>query len=153
MRAFNKNPIYVPNAVFTNIVVENPSRMSHRRFRETIGVRYDDLRTVPAIADDIRKMLEDHADIDQTQAIIVNFSAFAASSLDLLIQAFTQTTSGPAFFKIKQDILLKIAAIVEQHGADFAFPTQTLYIEGGDSAPQTDRAADGSTPDDRPAKP
>ncbi|MEO8545813.1 MAG: mechanosensitive ion channel domain-containing protein, partial [Burkholderiaceae bacterium] len=31
IRAFNKNPIYVPNAVFTSIVVENPSRMSHRR--------------------------------------------------------------------------------------------------------------------------
>ena len=34
IRAFNKNPIYVPNAVFTNIVVENPSRMSHRRIKD-----------------------------------------------------------------------------------------------------------------------
>ena len=37
IRAFNKNPIYVPNAVFTTIVVENPSRMSHRRLKETVG--------------------------------------------------------------------------------------------------------------------
>ncbi len=42
IRGFNKNPIYVPNAVFTSIVVENPSRMSHRRIKETIGLRYDD---------------------------------------------------------------------------------------------------------------
>lgn len=43
VRAFNKNPIYVPNALFTSIVVENPTRMTNRRIKETIGVRYDDI--------------------------------------------------------------------------------------------------------------
>ena len=135
IRAFNKNPIYVPNAVFTSIVVENPTRMSHRRFRETIGVRYDDLATVPAIVADIRAMLEGHPDIDHEQTVIVNFTAFSASSLDLLIQALSRTTSGPGFLAIKQDILLKIAAIVERHGAEFAFPTQTLHLKTDAAAP------------------
>ena len=31
IRGFNRNPIYVPNSVFTTIVLENPSRMTHRR--------------------------------------------------------------------------------------------------------------------------
>lgn len=39
VRAFNKNPIYVPNALFTTIVVENPTRMTNRRIKETIGSR------------------------------------------------------------------------------------------------------------------
>lgn len=135
IRAFNKNPIYVPNAVFTSIVVENPTRMSHRRFRETIGVRYDDLATVPAIIADIRAMLDAHADIDHQQTVIVNFTAFSASALDLLIQALSRTTSAPGFFAIKQDILLQVAAIVERHGAEFAFPTQTLHVKTDAAAP------------------
>ncbi len=40
IRTFEKRPLYVPNSVFTSIVVENPSRMSHRRIYETIGIRY-----------------------------------------------------------------------------------------------------------------
>ena len=43
IRTFDKRPLYVPNSTFTSIAVENPSRMSHRRIYETIGIRYDDV--------------------------------------------------------------------------------------------------------------
>ena len=89
IRAFNKNPIYVPNAVFTSIVVENPSRMSHRRIKETIGVRYDDFAVVRPIVDEIRAMLEAHDGIDTTQTLIVNFNLFGASSLDIWLNYLT----------------------------------------------------------------
>ena len=42
IRTFDKRPLYVPNATFTTIAVENPSRMLNRRIKETIGIRYDD---------------------------------------------------------------------------------------------------------------
>ncbi|WP_231877024.1 mechanosensitive ion channel family protein, partial [Oleiphilus sp. HI0067] len=42
IRTFDKRPLYVPNQAFANISVQNPSRMSHRRIYEKIGVRYDD---------------------------------------------------------------------------------------------------------------
>lgn len=129
IRAFNKNPIYVPNAVFTSIVVENPSRMSHRRIKETIGVRYDDFAAVKAIVDDIRAMLQTHEDIDTTQTLIVNFNLFGASSLDIMVYTFTKTTVWVEYHHVKQDVLLKIGEIVERHGAEIAFPTQTLHLQ------------------------
>ncbi|MCP3688032.1 MAG: mechanosensitive ion channel family protein, partial [Gammaproteobacteria bacterium] len=43
IRNFESQPMYVPNSVFTNIVVENPSRMANRRIYETIGLRYRDI--------------------------------------------------------------------------------------------------------------
>ena len=49
IRTFDKRPLYVPNSVFATIAVENPARMSNRRFYETIGVRYDDLGRVDKI--------------------------------------------------------------------------------------------------------
>lgn len=128
IRAFNKNPIYVPNAVFTTIVVENPSRMSHRRLKETVGIRYGDFAQVEGIVADIKSMLENHTDIDRNQTLIVNFSAYAASSLDIMIYAFTHTRNWVEFQGIKQNVLLEVGRIVQRHGADFAFPTQTLYV-------------------------
>jgi MscS family membrane protein len=129
IRAFNKNPIYVPNAVFTTIVVENPSRMSHRRIKETIGLRYDDLARVPPIVEGIRSLLQAHPDIDTTQTLIVNFNMFGASSLDILISAFTPTTDGTAYHALKQALLLQIGEIISHHGAQMAFPTQTLHLQ------------------------
>ena len=31
---------------------------------------------------------------------------------------------------MKQDVLLKIGEIIGQHGAEIAFPTQTLHVQG-----------------------
>ncbi len=137
IRAFNKNPIYVPNAVFTSIVVENPSRMSHRRLKETIGLRYDDFGKVAPIVADIKAMLETHDDIDATQTLIVNFNQFGASSLDIMIYTFTKTTVWVTFHAVKQDVLLKIGQIIEQHGAEIAFPTQTVHLAGQGQTPQS----------------
>jgi len=148
IRGFNKNPIYVPNAVFTSIVVENPSRMSHRRFYETIGLRYDDFAVVRPVVDDIRAMLQAHPDIDKTQTLIVNFNAFAASSLDLMVYAFSHTTSWADFQGIKQDVLLQIGEIVEKHGAQIAFPTRTLHVARDDAD-----AAQSGTPEPPTAQP
>ncbi|MCB1994378.1 MAG: mechanosensitive ion channel family protein, partial [Rhodoferax sp.] len=131
IRAFNKNPIYVPNAVFTSIVVENPSRMSHRRIKETIGVRYDDFAVVRPIVDEIRAMLEAHDGIDTTQTLIVNFNLFGASSLDIMVYTFTKTIVWVEYHHVKQDVLLKIGEIIARHGAEIAFPTQTLHLRQG----------------------
>ena len=128
IRGFNKNPIYVPNSVFTSIVVENPSRMSHRRFKETIGLRYDDFEQVAAIVADIKSMLQSHPGIDATQTLIVNFNQFGPSSLDLMVYTFTKTTVWVEYHEVKQDVLLKIGEIVAEHGAEVAFPTQTLHL-------------------------
>ncbi len=128
IRAFNKNPIYVPNALFTTIVVENPSRMTHRRIQETVGVRYEDFPQVESIVEAIRTMLSTHEGIDATQTLIVSFQRYGASSLDLFILAFTKTVVWVEFHAVRQDVLLQIGQIVEAHGAEFAFPTQTVHI-------------------------
>jgi len=143
IRAFNKNPIYVPNSVFTTIVVENPSRMSHRRIKETIGLRYDDFAVVAPIVADIQAMLRAHPDIDSTQTLIVNFNQFAASSLDLLIYTFTKTTVWVEYHEVKQDVLLRIGEIIARHGAEIAFPTHTVHMQH--EAP-AEHAEDASAP-------
>jgi len=128
VRAFNKNPIYVPNALFTTIVVENPSRMSNRRIKETIGIRYQDVGKMAAIVADVKAMLQSHPEIDTGQTLIVNFTSFAESSLNFFLYTFTRTTEWVRYHEVKQDVLLRVAEIIERHGAQIAFPTRTLHI-------------------------
>ena len=128
IRTFDKRPLYVPNSVFATIAVENPERMTNRRIYETIGIRYDDAGKMAAITRDVKQMLRDHPEIDTNQTMIVNFVAFAPSSLDFFVYTFTKTTEWIRFHEIKEDVMLKILEIIEQHGAESAFPTSTIYI-------------------------
>ncbi|SHO57001.1 mechanosensitive ion channel family protein [Vibrio quintilis] len=129
IRTFDKRPLYVPNAVFSNIVVENPSRMLNRRIYETIGLRYDDAAKVSLIIEDVKAMLTTHPDIDSSQTLIVNFNAFGPSSLDFFIYTFTKTVNWIKYHEVKQDVLLQVMDIIHQHAADIAYPTQTLKLE------------------------
>jgi MscS family membrane protein len=131
IRTFELRPIYVPNAAFTNITVENPSRMSNRRIFETIGLRYDDIAQMPAVLEDVRAMLKTHDEVDQSRTLMVNFTAFGASSLDMFIYVFTRTRVWTEYHMVKEEILLKIADIVASHGAEIAFPTRTLHMPEG----------------------
>ena len=125
---FDKRPLYIPNSVFSQISVENPSRMSNRRIKETIGLRYDDASKIEPIIKKVKEMLQNHPDIDKEKTLIVNFNTFAASSLDFFIYTFTNTTNWIEYHDVKQDVLLKIIKIVEENGAEFAFPTSTMHL-------------------------
>ena len=128
VRTFSKNVLYIPNTAFSSIIVENATRMSNRRINETIGIRYDDLNKMTDIIKDVNNVLESNPDIDQTQKAKVYFKSFSASSCDFFIYAFTKTKDWEEFLRIKQDVLLKVAEIIEQHNAEIAYPTTTVFI-------------------------
>ena len=128
IRTFDKRPLYIPNAIFSKIAVENPSRMQNRRIKETIGIRYDDAGKMGMITAQVEKMLKDHPEIDTNKTLMVNFDSFAPSSLDFFIYTFTKTTIWTKYHIIKQDILLKILKIIENNGAEAAFPTSTIHL-------------------------
>lgn len=138
IRTFDRRPLYVPNSIFTQITVENPSRMHNRRIFEHIGVRYGDVEALPKILEDVRQMLREHEEIAQDRIQMVNFNEFGASSLDFMVYAFTKTTVWADFHAIKEDVLFRIAAIIDEHGGQIAFPTRTLHL---DSLPEQEEAA------------
>lgn len=160
IRTFDKRPLYVPNSVFTTIIVENPSRMLNRRIYETIGVRYDDFDAVRGIVADVEAMLKENEDIAQDKTLIVNFNQFGASSLDFFIYCFTMTRQWKEYHQVKQDVLFRVGEIIESHGAEIAFPTRTLHLastpqaaglEEGEPQPVQSRPGDRGSrgPDDR----
>jgi MscS family membrane protein len=154
IQTFDKRPLYLPNGIFSNIGLENPSRMTHRRLFETVGVRYCDVSKVAGITNQIRQMLEQHPEIDESQTLIVNFNLFNQSTLDIMIYTFTHTREWVKFHAVKEDVLLKVSEIVAEASAEMAFPTRTLYLE--DTVQISGQVSEVNLPSEpalKPAKP
>ena len=128
IRTFNKRLLYVPNSVFTTIALENPSRMSHRRIYENIGVRYSDIASLPKILDEVKAYLRQNMDIDQNQTLMVNLDEFADSSVNFFIYVLTHTTNWSEYHQVKEKVLFEINEIIERNNSEIAFPTRTLHI-------------------------
>lgn len=128
IRTFDQRPLYVPNGTFSTISIENPSRMSNRRINTMIGLRYEDALKIKPVVADIESMIRRHPEIDHKMNIIVNLTEFGASSLNILVSAFTKVIDRLEFQAVQQDIFLKIIDIITAHGAECAFPSCALYL-------------------------
>jgi MscS family membrane protein len=75
----------------------------------------------------VQSMLDEHPDIERgTSRIRVANVAGAAFELELF--AYGTTGDFAQFTTIRQDVMLKIAEIVEASGTRFAVPTQLTYL-------------------------
>lgn len=125
---FEKFPIYIPNSIFSNIVIQNLSRIRSRRIQEYLNIRYIDLDKVEKISNEIKQMLLEHPNINKKNLLMVNFSNFTNGAVTLYIYTYTNTTSFTRFYEIKQDVLLKIATIIKSNGAEVAMPVNSVYV-------------------------
>ena len=59
----------------------------------------------------------------------VRIDSFSDSSIDMLVQCFTNVTNWNEYIKVKETLAITIKEIVENEKANFAFPSQSLYLE------------------------
>jgi MscS family membrane protein len=128
VRKFDRRPLYLPNAVFTTISVENPSRMSHRRIKETFRVSINDFDKITQITRNIKLMLQEHNGIDDKETLIVNLDHIKESYLEIMVYCFTKTILWENYHSIKQDVFLRIGKIVSDSGTSIALNKQDIII-------------------------
>lgn len=131
VRTFERRPMYIPNALMTDAIIENPGRMYNRRIKTNIGLRYKDIDKVKPISEEIEAHLKANPHVDQSQITYVRFVGFGASSLDIEVYCIMKPTKLIEFRNAQQDILYKIADIIAKHEAEVAFPTSTVHLEKG----------------------
>ncbi len=122
IRNLDKRPVYVPNNLWVNAPVENISRMSRVRFKEVIGIRYQDADKLKPILSEIEQELHNNKDIDHKLNIIVRFSEYGEYALKFTVSGFSKVTTLKDFMLVKEDILLMIMRVVRKHKAQFALP-------------------------------
>jgi MscS family membrane protein len=133
VRQFDKALVTIPNSKLASEALINFSRMTQRRIYWRVGVEYRTTKEqLGCIIKDIREYLQSHPDFetDPTKTkTFVYLDSFGASSIDILLYCFTKTTAWGEWLAVKEVLAYKIKEIVESHGAAFAFPSTSLYVE------------------------
>ena len=62
--------------------------------------------------------------------MVARLAAFAASSLEVKVQCWFQTTDFAEFRDFRQEALLGIMGVVREAGTSLAFPTRTVHLAG-----------------------
>ncbi len=128
IRRFDKSQVIVPNAIFSSNAIVNHSRRPIRRIKLVVGVTYEtSAEKMRLLLTAIRNLIKKHPAIDQGFHF-VNFTDLAESSFSILIYCFSKSTVWTEYLDTKEDLMLTIMAIVEEHGLEMAFPTRTVYL-------------------------
>lgn len=129
IRTFDKGLVSYPNSKLSEHPIINYSRRGLRRIEFHLGVTYDTpSKKVKKVAQDIKKMLSQHNEVDN-DLIISRFEAFNDSSLDIYIYYFAKAQTLEEFLRIKEDVNIKIMEILEKEKVEVAFPSTSIYFE------------------------
>ena len=130
IRTIENTLAIVPNSVISAEMVTNGSKRKKRMSEFTVGVCYDTPREkIEKVCEAFRELLTNDEEIDEP--VVVRLSGFGASSIDILVRYYTKTTDPLEFLKVAERINLEIISIMEENGVDFAFPSTTVYMAGG----------------------
>ena len=132
VRRLDQAPVLVPNAKLSDTAVTNFSGRTHRRISWLIGVEYrTTIEQLRQIRNAIEKYIVDSDNFANPSEIstYVHIDSFNDSSIDIMIYCFTKTTVWGEFLKVKEDLAYRIKEIIESAGAEFAFPSQSVYVE------------------------
>ncbi len=130
VRLLDKSLIVMPNKMVAAESIINLSRFTQRRFEMIVGLTYDTTpEQLEAIVDDIRGILKGEAEVEQG-TFNVYFRDYSASSLDIWITFLTLASDFAAAMQLRQKVNLAIMRAVQARGASFAFPTQTMHLDG-----------------------
>jgi MscS family membrane protein len=132
VRTLERTLITIPNADFSRLELENFTQRDRIWYNPTLGLRYE---TTPEqlryVLVGVRRMLYSHPRV-LPDAARIRFVGFGASSLDLEIFAYVDSTDYGEYLEVAEDLNLRIMEIVSEAGSSFAFPSQTLYVEKGE---------------------
>lgn len=116
IRTFDKRPIYVPNSLFSTIILENASRMTHRRIHESFTVRHQDHMKFDKVSKEVIAVTTKNPLIDSKEDIIFNLTSSSTSGAELQFTAFTKQKDYKDFHAVKHMVLKEIIKIIEENG-------------------------------------
>ena len=120
--------VSIPNNNISATLITNISKARKRRINEVFGVTYDtsDEKLHRAI-EIIKEVCENDTRVHKNPVTVVE--TLSASSIDIRLYAYVKTNAFNEFIKIRSDVILEIVKRFRAEGIDFAFPSQSVYIE------------------------
>jgi small-conductance mechanosensitive channel len=149
VRSLGGEQIIFSNAELLKSRIRNYKRMEERRILFRFGVLYSTppelVERLPQIAREV-VLAQEGVRFDRA-----HFAAFSDSSLDIEVVYYVLSPDYARYMDVQQAINLQLLRRVQEAGADFAFPTRTLHVEGwldgrrGDDGEKQEAAARADT--------
>jgi small-conductance mechanosensitive channel len=133
VRSLSGEQLVFSNTDLTNSRIQNFKRMERRRVVFKFGVIYqtpaDKLEEIVVV---VKQIIVDHPDVTYDRG---HFASFGAFSLDYEFVYFVLSNDYTQYMDIQQDVNMRVYREFEKRGIEFAYPTQTLFInkEAGNS--------------------
>jgi MscS family membrane protein len=128
IRTNDRTLVCVPNGQIANMSLENFSARDRFWFHPVVGLRYETTSLqMRSVTDEIHKLLTTHPSFDAS-SVRVRFLRLGPSSLDVEIFAYLFARDWNHFLEIQENMLLRVMEIIQQAGAEIAFPSQTTYL-------------------------
>lgn len=128
IRTLDRTLVTIPNGKLADREIETFAARDRFRFVQPVGLVYGTTAAqVRQVLAGIESLLRAHPKI-WPDVVVARLAAFGASSLDLEVMAWFQTTDMEEFRKIREEVLLGILEVVETAGTGLAFPTRTLHV-------------------------
>jgi len=141
VRTLDRTLVSIPNGQIANMSLDTLSARDQFWFHPLVGLRYETTPVqIRAIVAGVHNLLAERSSVDPT-SVRVRFLRFGAFSLDVDIFAYVRARDWNHFLEIQEELLLRIMEIVQQSGAEIAFPSQTMYL-ATDSSEKTARATE-----------
>ncbi|RYZ29462.1 MAG: mechanosensitive ion channel family protein [Chitinophagaceae bacterium] len=126
IRTLNGEELVCSNTDLTNSRVHNYKRMQERRVVFSFGVVYNTpaakLKVIPVL---VRKIIEG---IPNTRFDRAHFQAYGDFSLNFEVVYYVLSPDYNTYMDIHQSINLAIFELFEKEKIEFAFPTQTVFL-------------------------
>lgn len=127
LRSISGELVVVANTDLVGSRISNYKRMFERRAVFRFGVVYaTPLEKLQAIPDMVREVV-----VAQPQARLdrAHLSALGASAVEFEVVYFVLDANYGRFMDVQQNVILGTMAAMQAAGIEFAYPTQTLYLE------------------------
>jgi MscS family membrane protein len=147
LRTLDQNLSVVPNGSLAQMQFQNMARRSKLLINQTFALRIEtEVEQLRFVLDRVQSMLDQHPAIEP-ETCRFRVTSFVGASFQLELFAYGQIGDWKQFTAIRQDVILKIAEIVEASGTRFAAPTQLTYLssDAGLDAEKTNDAVRRAT--------
>eukprot|EP00931_Biecheleriopsis_adriatica_P017003 TRINITY_DN12344_c0_g1_i4.p1 TRINITY_DN12344_c0_g1~~TRINITY_DN12344_c0_g1_i4.p1 ORF type:complete len:897 (-),score=218.08 TRINITY_DN12344_c0_g1_i4:58-2748(-) len=127
---WEKRPHYIPNSTFGHTPIVNCSRMTHRRVLIEGPLRIRDLDKVEEILSDVRSLIENHNDVDNSMHRLCRLKKVDEFSVVIWVSCYIRTITLANFLRVQESILLGICAVLRKYETNWASSTERFRVSG-----------------------
>ena len=95
----------------------NLSRKTHRRFKENVFFRVNDLLKLPALLSSIKECIVNHPKYDDSETFYLNFTHASENFLQVTFSFYAKMMGTSEYYEVREKLLLNVYNALESNGA------------------------------------